>query len=214
MTTPQPGRRRPTGDRPDDDAGMDTCTVGLPRWRFVRLFGPNPLVRASDRVEALVLVLAVVLSLLAVPIAGAVGTAVYDSRRHPYAEQAQTQRTVTATVIDGSAALNARSKTTTVHARWLADGAEYTGTIHPRQPVKPGDSIDIRVDNDGSRVDPPPISPAGEAVMIAVATWFAGMVVAATLLLGTWTILNRIRHAGWQHDFDNLVSGDGHPSKP
>ena len=61
---------------------MVTFTVRLQRWRFVQPFGRHPLVRASDRVEALVLVLAVVVSLLAAPIAAAVGTAVYDSRRY------------------------------------------------------------------------------------------------------------------------------------
>ena len=61
--------------------------------------GRNPLIRISDRVEALVLVLAVVVSLLAIPIAAAVGTAVHDSRSSLYAEQAQARRMVTATVV-------------------------------------------------------------------------------------------------------------------
>ena len=65
---------------------LDTFTVRLPRWRFARLFGFNPLVRVRDRVEALVVVLAVVVMLLAVPIAAAVGTAVYDSRSRQYAD--------------------------------------------------------------------------------------------------------------------------------
>ena len=68
---------------------MDTFTVRLPRWPILlRLLGRDPLVRTTDRIEALVLVLAVVVSLLAAPIAAAVGTAVYDSSRHVYAEQA------------------------------------------------------------------------------------------------------------------------------
>jgi len=39
-------------------------------------FCRNPLVRVTDRLEALVIVLAIVVSLLAAPVAGAVGTAV------------------------------------------------------------------------------------------------------------------------------------------
>ena len=125
MTTPQPDHQRPTGHWPDEDAAMDTFTVRSPRWLVVRLFGRNPLIRISDRVEALVLVLTVVVSLLAAPIAAAVGTAVYDSRSRLYAEQAQTRRTVTATVIDSPA----RSDTITVRARWFAAGAEHTGAV-------------------------------------------------------------------------------------
>jgi len=79
---------------------MDTFTLGLLRWRFVRMFGRNPLVRISDRVEAAVLGLAIVVWLLAAPVAGAVGTAVHDSRSHLNAEQAQTRHAVTATVTD------------------------------------------------------------------------------------------------------------------
>jgi hypothetical protein len=41
-------------------------------------------VRVTDRLEALVIVLAIVVSLLAAPVAGAVGTAVYDARRQQY----------------------------------------------------------------------------------------------------------------------------------
>ena len=80
---------------------MDTFTVRLPRWPILlRLLGRDPLVRTTDRIEALVLVLAVAVSLLAAPIAAAVGTAVYDSRRQVYAEQADTRDTVAATVTD------------------------------------------------------------------------------------------------------------------
>ncbi|MET0993627.1 MAG: hypothetical protein ABWY20_05890, partial [Mycobacterium sp.] len=68
---------------------MDTFTVRLPRWPvLLRLAGRGPLVRTIDRIEALVLVLAVVVSLIAAPIAAAVGTAVYDSSRQAYAEHA------------------------------------------------------------------------------------------------------------------------------
>ena len=35
------------GPRPDEDAALDTFTVRLPRWRSVRLFGRNPLIRAA-----------------------------------------------------------------------------------------------------------------------------------------------------------------------
>ena len=49
MTTPHPDCHRPTRLRSDKDAASDTFTVRLLRWRFVRLFGLNPLVRRSDR---------------------------------------------------------------------------------------------------------------------------------------------------------------------
>src|SRR4051812_38596835 len=99
MTTPQPDQQRRAASRPDDGAATDTFTVGSPRWLSV-LFGRNPLIRRSDRIEVLALALVVVVSLLSMPIAAAVGTAVYDSRSRSNAEQAKTRTTVTATVID------------------------------------------------------------------------------------------------------------------
>ena len=47
MTTSQPDHQRRAGRRPDDDAAMETFTVRVPRWLFVRLFGRNPLIRTS-----------------------------------------------------------------------------------------------------------------------------------------------------------------------
>ena len=95
---------RPKGDFDDltpgrSTAGRPMAWLRKPRWppspcacragRSAALLGGNPLVRTTDRVEALVMVLTVVVSLLAVPIAAAAGTAVHDSRRLVYAEQVQ-----------------------------------------------------------------------------------------------------------------------------
>jgi hypothetical protein len=208
MTTPQPDYQRLTGHWSDEDAEMDTFTVQMPPWRFLLLFGRNPLVRAIDRVEALVLVFAVVVSLLVAPIAAAVGTAIYDSRRHIYADQAQTQRMVTATVIDDGTSQISRSKTLTAHARWFVDGAEHTGTIKTRHVVKPGDSLDIWVDQRGNQVGPPTKSAVAEGVAAALAIWLTVAMAATALFAGIRAVINRARHATWQRDFDNLV-GDG-----
>lgn len=80
--------------------------------------GRNPLVRTSDRVESVILVLAVVVSIPAAPAAAAIGTAVHESMSDCYTEHAQTRHTVTATVINDRAADQPPStrKTITVDA--------------------------------------------------------------------------------------------------
>ena len=217
MTTPHPDCHRPTGHRPDEDAGWDIFfTVRLPRWRFAQLFGRNPLVRTSDRIEALVVVLAVVMALVAVPIAAAVGTAVYDSRSRLYAEQAQTSHVVTATVT-GHKVTHRESlgPLVTVLARWFAAGTEHTGAVSTPPGVKTGDSIDIWVREDGSHVGPPPTTAYDEAVAFAAATWFSVAIAAGVLVAASRAALNRARHARWQDDFDNLIGdGDGHINQP
>ena len=58
---------------------MQTFTLLPERWWVVRVFGRNPLVRLSDRVGVLLVLLACAVSIIAAPVAGAVGTAVYDA---------------------------------------------------------------------------------------------------------------------------------------
>ena len=77
---------------------MQTFTLLPQRWWVVRAFGRNPVVRLSDRVGVLLVLLACAVSIIAAPVAGAVGTAVYDAHSLRYAEQAQTRHPVTATV--------------------------------------------------------------------------------------------------------------------
>lgn len=202
----------------DDDGAMETFTVRWPRWRFVRLFGRNPLLRVGDRVEALVMVFAVVVSLLAAPIAAAVGTAVYDSRRPFYAEQARERHLVTATVTDpGKKPSMNPDNPNTVTARWFAAGAEHTGVIKTRKEFKPGDSVGIWVRQDGTQVGPSaPTKTAGEeAALAAVGTWSAVAVGAAALVVGTRAVFNHVRHARWDQEIEHLVGdGDGRTALP
>ncbi|GAA2777033.1 hypothetical protein [Mycolicibacterium pallens] len=60
---------------------MQTFTLTTGRW-LQRLIGRNPIVRGSDRLEAGALVVVLIVALLALPLAGAVGTAVFDARTH------------------------------------------------------------------------------------------------------------------------------------
>jgi hypothetical protein len=68
---------------------METFSLDPRRWRVGYLFSRNPLLRGSDRLEVLAVVFAVAVSLLALPIAAAKGTDVYQAHRALYAEQAQ-----------------------------------------------------------------------------------------------------------------------------
>jgi hypothetical protein len=178
------------------------------------LAGGAPLVRTTDRVEALVAVLAVVVSLFAAPIAAAVGTAAYDARRQAYAEQAEARHTVPATITEFHASQQIlRTGTITVPARWTAGGAEHTGTIEAQSTAETGDTVEIWVDHKGGQA-PAPIpttTAAVEAAMGAFVIWISVAGVAATLFTVTRTLCDRIRFKAWQHDLDTMVgNGDGH----
>ena len=178
-----------------DEAAMDTLFVArLPRWS-IALFGRNPLVRTSDWVEALVLVLTVFVSLLAVPIACAVGTAVHDSHQQLYAQQAQSHHNVTATVTDNNAAQqDSPTNRITLRDRWSGAG----------------------VNNDGSTADTPTSSTraAVDAVRAAVTTWLTVATAAAVPFAVTRIVLKRVRNKAWQLGIDELVGGGGHTRHP
>jgi hypothetical protein len=210
-----PHGQRGTAQWRADEAVMDTLTLRLPRWPvLLRLLGRDPLVRTTDRIQALVLVLAVVVSLLAAPIAAAVGTAVHDSRGHLYAEQAHNRHIVAATVTDVPASQQVlRTGTITVPVRWSAAGAEHTGAVEAQWTTKTGDTVEIWVDNDGAQVPAPTptIFAAVEAVTGALVIWICVAAAVATLFTLTRAVCDRIHLTGWQHDLDSLVgNGDGH----
>lgn len=206
MSTSDPDRQPIADRRPGHDAAMETFTVPLPRRLFGRLFGRNPLIRTTDRVEALILVLAVAASLIAVPIGAAVGTAVHDSRSRLYAEQVQTRRPVTATVIGESHPRRSlESPTVTVPARWFAAGAERTGDVTAPLRTKVGDDIEIWVDDEGLPVARPLYTARNEALTFAVATWWAVSLFAVALFARARITLDRVRYDRWQQSFDRLV---------
>jgi hypothetical protein len=84
---------------------------------------------------------------------------------------------------------------------------ESARRVKTRRALKPGDSIDMWVDQNGSQAGPPtPTRAAAEqAVVAAVAIWLSVSVAAAALFFGTRAILDRVHHARWQRDFDTLI---------
>jgi hypothetical protein len=198
MTSRRPDHQWITTHPSGGEAAMETFTMQLPRWPIARLWDRNPLVRISDRVEALVLVLAVLVSLLALPVTAAIGTAVYDSRRDVYVQETKTRHTVTATVTDDGAQHPPQATTITVQARWSAAGAQHTGAVTAPPTVKTGDIIEIWVDKNGSSVDAPTPTAraAAEAVTTAVTVWVSVAAAAATLFAGSRIVCDRIRTIG------------------
>jgi len=217
MTAPRPHDRLISTHAAADEA-FETFTVRLPRWPIFGLFRRNPLLRASDQVEALVMAVAVMVSLLAVPVAAAVGTAVHDSRRDVYAQQHHTRHLLTATITDDAAAQTiSRTNTATMASRWSAAGTEHSGAVEAQSETETGDHVAIWVDDNGAPTgEPAPTTHAGvDAVTAALFMW-AGVTAAAVLLLaGTRAVCDRIRAISWQHAIDTLVGRDGRkPASP
>jgi hypothetical protein len=178
---------------------MPTNIECAPGWWILRARTRNPLVRTIDRLELLIISLGFVAVLVAAACAGALGTAVFDSRSRVYIAQAQTRHTVTGTAIEDSTA-------TTVNARWQA----RTGW-HRDRTVKTGDLLTIWVDGDGNPVEAPaPTSRASvEAVGVALAAWQTVTIVVAGWVWWTHSHLDRRRDGAWERDIESLNDDAG-----
>jgi hypothetical protein len=185
----------------------------VPRWRVLCACGRNPLVRGIDRVELLIVALGILVALVALACAGALGTAVHDARSRVYIAQAQTRHTLTATATkDSTVVLRSDDSTATrVNARWQVDGTDHAGTINWEHAVKSGEPLTIWVDRNGDRVDPPaPTSQAvDDAIGVAFVAWQTVTLVTVGLVCLGRAYLDRRRDAAWERDIRCLIDNGG-----
>ncbi|WP_030953337.1 hypothetical protein [Streptomyces sp. NRRL S-481] len=183
---------------------------GLWRWRR------NPLCRATDLAEAWVALAALVLILLAAPVAGSlVGNAAQDALQRSVREQHEARHKVTATVVRklDRSPLDADPEVSTgrdVRSRVLADWTAPDGTAHqgpvlaslkdPRQ----GDRFPIWTDRHGRMVTRPldPATAWTHAVLagLGAALLAVGLVEGGRRLI-VWRMVRR-RYARWDQAWD------------
>jgi hypothetical protein len=191
---------------------MESFVTWPTTWPVLRLFSRNPLIRTSDRIDAAVATLAVVVVVIAAACAGALGTMVYDVRAHTYLEQAHTRHPVAAIAVeDSKTTVTPETTTSTVHARWQVNGTERAEVLGCDEDVKAGDPLQVWIDDHGNRVDPPTsIACAGiDAIAVAIAAWLS-VVLAVTLVVAAARIhTNRTRDAQWEREIRCLVDDDG-----
>lgn len=133
---------------------MQWLTVAWWRYRLAQALARNPVVRTSDRIEVVVMALAVALSLAAMPVALAIGTAVRDEHARAYTAEQHDRHRVVATATEGSAS-SPSGAVAVVQTRSQVSDVENAGAFTWQSPVKDGSSIDIWVDRHGRQVGPP-----------------------------------------------------------
>jgi hypothetical protein len=182
---------------------MEHFTIGLGNRWWVRAFGRSPLVRRSDRIEAVLLIFAVMVTLVAVPIAGAIGTAVHDQRAQTFAEEARTRHQVIAMATqDGMVVPQLRSVTFAAEATWTDSGIGHSGIVDWPDRAKVGDQKHIWVNGAAEYVGPPssPKRADGDGVAVAVASWLGVAGASATLVYLVRRRLDQRRYAEWDRE--------------
>ena len=192
---------------------METFTIGLRSPWWIRAFGRNnPLVRRSDRIEVMTIAIAVVVTVFAIPIAGAIGTSVHDERAGWYAAEAQTRHQLIATATEkGRVVAHSRSIDFSAEAIWSDAGRTHRGVVRWSEPVNIGDKQSIWVNNDGENVAQPlpPSQAAGEAIGVGLLIWLGMAEASVAMLYLVRCRLNGWRYAQWDREINASRDNDG-----
>ncbi|BBX18497.1 hypothetical protein CRI77_08420 [Mycolicibacterium duvalii] len=189
---------------------MQTFTFGVGVW-MRRLVARNPLVRATDRVEAMVVVAVAALSILAIPVAGSVGTAEYDRLVHTFADQQLTRQSVDATAVqDSREAPQPYQRRYVTEIRWNFAGVTHTDEVRTNR-MSAGDRLPIWVDETGAHAGPAPTAEDAVAGAVSAAMGFWTMVAGAGLAVWAavrlWLV--RARFSAWDRELDDLADNGG-----
>jgi hypothetical protein len=188
------------------------------RW-VLRAFGDNPLLRWTDRLEAGVVLAAIVLALVMVPLCMAESAHVYRSHAKTYAAQASTRHMVTATVAATEGpARQPHTTSSAVLAVWSvgADGArggeaqvDHADWVTTERTVSDGDQIPLWLDDAGALVDPPtPLVQAGfDAIGAGVGVWGLTLLALVACVTVVRSPLNRLRQGRLDREIDRFASG-------
>jgi len=175
--------------------------------RLVRYVGRNPLVRPSDRLEAWTVLIAVVVAILTIPFAAAIGTALHDQQVQLSVSQVAGRHTVAATVIaDGALDAQPGGARFGTPIRWSVGTTSHTGWLNGTDQLQAGDTATVWVDDHGNQVGPPLSREQASIVAVGTAalTWLVVVAVLyAAVRVFRWR-LDLIRSAEWSREWENF----------
>ncbi|BBZ17934.1 Rv1733c family protein [Mycolicibacterium gadium] len=189
---------------------MQQFTITWGRYWFSRIAGRNPLVRGNERIQAWGALLAVLVTVLALPVAAAIGTSVYDVRVRFYAEEAKHRHAVTATALENSTVSvgpGPADVSFLVRASWTAAGSDHVDVVEWADEATAGDHSDIWVDDiTGEPVDAPaqPSRAVADAAGVALSVWFAVMAITASTAYLIRLRMSHHRHLQWDRELEAL----------
>ena len=188
---------------------MESFTFRWPRVRLLLGLGRNDLLRISDRVESIATVVAILIAVLAIPAAAAIGTVVHEQRSATHAEYAASIRQTEANVVvDGRPIAAPRYEVVySTPLRWNAAGRNHSATVDWPQRVRVGDHVMLWVNESGELTEAPASlgQAASDGIATAAVLWFtvSGLSAAALQLL-RWR-LDVTRISGWDRALDALA---------
>lgn len=177
------------------------------------------MLRGCDRIEAGLTMLVVAFVLTIVPFAAAYGSVTYGTLAAQAQQQRQTNRHVEATVL-GLAPLqvlrpgaegSSRAGDEPDWVQWSTDGGLQIGRWAPAIDMRPGEMLELWVDENGTPVAAPHSGSdiAVTAVLAAVAVWTAPTAVACVGLYGFHRRNEHRRLTQWEDEWRTVGTTPG-----
>jgi len=175
--------------------------------RHFTCFSRSPLVRGSDRLEASVRLMALIVALLLIAPAAAFGTSIYDEQKQAAARQSVEWHTVTATVVDNSDVVSrVGAAGFRTHVRWRTGETEHDAWFVGTQNLTRGDQTSVWVNHRGEYVGPPPTrDEVSAAAFGAAALLWLGLTACLYVMVETlrWW-LDHKRYSRWAAEWREL----------
>lgn len=180
------------------------------RWMSLTL-GRNPLVRTSDRLEALAILLVFAVALIAIPFAAQAGDHAYDARMQVIDEQMRTINQIDATALGGNSFSAGRySRPGPVRVQWNDGTQSRTALVSSPTPVTAGDTVTVWTNAAGAVVSAPETPQQARAIASGRAwTVWVSTVAFAALAAGAARFgLDRMRARSWERELQILAHND------
>ncbi|EME55098.1 hypothetical protein [Amycolatopsis decaplanina] len=177
-------------------------------------FTRNPLIRWSDRLEAALMIGAVLLALLAIPFAAAVGSGAYAEGKGRAAEQAANRQETTAVLLADAPPVHVRldgvplDEKAEAVARWTVPGGLIReGVVTVDAGTATGNEVRIWLDASGRPVEAPVTDDDALSQGIGVGTglWLGWVTLVATVFLACRAALGRSRAAEWAREWRRVA---------
>ncbi|MFK0246069.1 hypothetical protein ACIQUM_15315 [Amycolatopsis azurea] len=193
---------------------MNTSSRWSRAWHLVQP-GRNPLARREDRIEAFTVLLAIVLVVLALPVAAAVASGVFVARAEQAVTEQATRYRVEATLLEDGAPIAIAGRagvvqdTSPAEAAWVTrEGDSRIGEVQATRGTRAGAKVPVWLDESGNPVAAP--LTALDARILGVGTGAGLWLAFAVLVLAGYrcvrVVLDRARSARWQEEWRDFAS--------
>lgn len=180
------------------------------RWN-VRALKRNPIVRATDRLEALSFLALFIMALLAIPVAVHVADQAFTSTMRFVDDESQSRHSVQATVVQGSSGLPTDFGTPLyAQVQWRESGQDRTERIATTGTLAAGAETTVWLDEAGKIVTAP-LKPADASINATSAGWSVWLLSVVLCGLVGFVIrkgLDRSRARSWDRALQLMAHND------